>query len=83
MYNTQDIHYNRLSSCFVSDFSQLFYDGYQTLALNLATTVKAHPACSPSDRLMKVVQLGLREEEGKQLKVSKCLTVYPAITFHS
>lgn len=44
--------------------SQLFYDGYQSLAVNLATAVKAHPACSPSDRLMKVVQLGMREEEG-------------------
>ncbi|KAF6020648.1 CSTF1 [Bugula neritina] len=43
--------------------SQLFYDGYQSLAVNLATTVKAHPACSPSDRLMKIIQLGLREEE--------------------
>ena len=32
--------------------------------MNLATAVKAHPACSPSDRLMKVVQLGMREEEG-------------------
>ena len=45
-------------------YSQLFYDGHQNLAVNLATAVKAHPACSPSDRLMKIVQLGIREEEG-------------------
>lgn len=56
------------SSIFSMPFSQLFYDGYQNLAVNLATTVKAHPACSPSDRLMKVVQLGLREEEGLSIK---------------
>ncbi|XP_067945996.1 cleavage stimulation factor subunit 1-like [Watersipora subatra] len=43
--------------------SQLFYDGHQNLAVSLATAVKAHPACSPSDRLMKVLHLGLREEE--------------------
>ena len=45
-------------------FSQLFYDGHQQLAVNLATTVKAHPACPPSDRLLKVCKMGLKIEEG-------------------
>lgn len=43
--------------------SQLFYDGHQSLAVNLSSLVKAYPACPPSDRLLKVVTLGLREEE--------------------
>lgn len=43
--------------------SQLFYDGHQQLAVNLAGLVKAHPACPPSDRLLKVLKLGLKAEE--------------------
>lgn len=43
--------------------SQLFYDGHQQLAVNLASTVKAHPACPPSDRLLKIARMGLRVEE--------------------
>lgn len=46
-------------------FSQLFYDGHQQLAVNLASAVKAHPACPPSDRLLKVLKLGLKSEEGE------------------
>ena len=49
---------------FCYNFSQLFYDGHQQLAVNLATTVKAHPACPPSDRLLKVIKMGLKVEEG-------------------
>ena len=44
--------------------SQLFYDGHQQLAVQLSNLVKAHPACPPSDRLFKVVKLGLDAEEG-------------------
>ncbi|XP_062608775.1 cleavage stimulation factor subunit 1-like [Saccostrea cucullata] len=43
--------------------SQLFYDGHQQLAVQLSNLVKAHPACPPSDRLFKVVKLGLDAEE--------------------
>lgn len=43
--------------------SQLFYDGHQTLAVSLSNLVKAHPACPPSDRLLKVVTMGLKLEE--------------------
>ncbi|XP_013388489.1 cleavage stimulation factor subunit 1 [Lingula anatina] len=43
--------------------SQLFYDGYQSLAVNLSNLVKATPACPPSDKLMHVVKLGLQAEE--------------------
>ena len=45
--------------------SQLFYDGHQQLAVQLSNLVKAHPACPPSDRLFKVVKLGLDAEEGE------------------
>ena len=44
--------------------SQLFYDGHQTLAVNLSNTVKAHPACPPSDKLLRVVSIGLKTDEG-------------------
>ncbi|XP_076365409.1 cleavage stimulation factor subunit 1 Cst50 [Tachypleus tridentatus] len=46
--------------------SQLFYDGHQTLAVSLSNLVKAHPACPPSDRLLHIVTLGLKSEEGQQ-----------------
>jgi len=45
-------------------FSQLFYDGHQSLAVNLSNLVKAKPACPPSDRLFKVVSMGLKVEQG-------------------
>ncbi|XP_074655400.1 cleavage stimulation factor subunit 1-like [Tubulanus polymorphus] len=46
--------------------SQLFYDGHQQVAVNLSNVIDAHPACPPSDRLFKVLQLGLRAEEASQ-----------------
>ncbi|XP_066260429.1 cleavage stimulation factor subunit 1 [Euwallacea similis] len=42
--------------------SQLFYDGHQQLGQNLAQAVLAEPACSPSDRLFKIVLAGLEHE---------------------
>ncbi|CAE1310649.1 CSTF1 [Acanthosepion pharaonis] len=45
--------------------SQLFYDGHQNIATTLATTVRTYPACPPSDRLMKLLQLGLKAEEAQ------------------
>lgn len=50
-------------------YSQLFYDGHQQLAVNLANLAKAHPACPPSDRLLKVLKLGLKAEEGEYSNV--------------
>ena len=55
----------RLFSFYI--YSQLFYDGHQQLAVNLASNVKAHPACPPSDRLLKVLKMGLKVEEGKRV----------------
>ena len=46
-------------------FSQLFYDGYKDLAVGLAAIIQPHPACPPSDKLLKIVRLGLKcDEEG-------------------
>lgn len=42
--------------------SQLFYDGYQQVALTLSNIVHTDPPCPPSDRLMNVVTLGLEKE---------------------
>eukprot|EP00096_Caligus_rogercresseyi_P012804 TRINITY_DN5482_c0_g1_i1.p1 TRINITY_DN5482_c0_g1~~TRINITY_DN5482_c0_g1_i1.p1 ORF type:complete len:447 (-),score=116.43 TRINITY_DN5482_c0_g1_i1:136-1476(-) len=42
--------------------SQLFYDGYQQVALQLSGLIGAEPACPPSERLSKVVSLGLEKE---------------------
>ncbi|CAB4054940.1 CSTF1 [Lepeophtheirus salmonis] len=42
--------------------SQLFYDGYQQVALQLSGIVGADPPCPPSERLHKVVSLGLEKE---------------------
>ncbi|GFS79789.1 cleavage stimulation factor subunit 1 [Nephila pilipes] len=45
--------------------SQLFYDGHQTLAVSLSNLTKTQPPCPPSDRLFKLVSLGIRTELGK------------------
>jgi len=42
--------------------SQLFYDGYQQVAVQLSGMVQADPPCPPSDRLINVVSLGLVQE---------------------
>jgi len=42
--------------------SQLFYDGYQQVAVTLSNIVHTDPPCPPSDRLMHVVTLGLERE---------------------
>ena len=48
-------------------FSQLFYDGFQSLAVSLSSAVQAHPTCPPSDRLNHIVQLGLQHEHSMLL----------------
>lgn len=50
--------------------SQLFYDGYKDLAVGLAAIIQPHPACPPSDKLLKIVKLGLKfdEEENKDVE---------------
>ena len=42
--------------------SQLFYDGYQQVAVTLTNMVHADPPCPPSDRLSHVVTLGMDKE---------------------
>jgi len=42
--------------------SQLFYDGFQSLAVSLSSAVQANPTCPPSDRLNHLVTLGLQNE---------------------
>ncbi|CAD5123772.1 DgyrCDS12082 [Dimorphilus gyrociliatus] len=46
--------------------SQLFYDGYSNLAVQLSNVIKAQPACPPSDRLIGIVKLGLEAEGNKR-----------------
>ncbi|CAH1775244.1 unnamed protein product [Owenia fusiformis] len=43
--------------------SQLFYDGYQSVAVSLANIVKAQPACPPSDKLQRIVRQGLEADD--------------------
>ena len=45
-------------------FSQLFYDGYQQVAVQLSGIIKTQPACPPSDKLQHIVKLGLEAQEG-------------------
>ena len=42
--------------------SQLFYDGYQHLAVGLSSSVQASPPCPPSNRLLYLVKLGIQQE---------------------
>ena len=43
--------------------SQLFYDGHQTMGVQLSTLVQAHPPVPPSERLTNLVSLALQKEE--------------------
>jgi len=52
--------------------SQLFYDGYQQVAVTLTNIVHADPPCPPSDRLMNIVALGMdKETEGTHRSLNK------------
>jgi len=44
--------------------SQLYYDGHPNLAASLAKLTNTQPNCPPSDRLLHVVSLGLKTEQG-------------------
>nr|ACO15622.1 Cleavage stimulation factor 50 kDa subunit [Caligus clemensi] len=56
--------------------SQLFYDGHQQVALQLSGIVGTEPACPPSERLHKVVTLGM-EKERNALAASKAAASAP------
>lgn len=47
--------------------SQLFYDGYQQVALSLATVTNEQATCAPSNRLHAIVAAGLKIEKESQL----------------
>jgi len=52
--------------------SQLFYDGYQQVAVTLSNIVHADPPCPPSDRLINIVALGMdKEAEGGHRQLNK------------
>ncbi|CAG0893890.1 unnamed protein product [Cyprideis torosa] len=51
--------------------SQLFYDGHQSMAVQLSTLIQAHPPCPPSDRLTKLVSLGLQTEQDEKALPAK------------
>merc|ERR1711981_1437592 len=42
--------------------SQMFYDGYQPVAVQMTNIIHPDPACPPSDRLFNVVMMGLERE---------------------
>eukprot|EP00057_Strongylocentrotus_purpuratus_P032508 XP_787885.3 PREDICTED: cleavage stimulation factor subunit 1 [Strongylocentrotus purpuratus] len=58
--------------------SQLLHDGYHEVAQQLSKIVCPVPDCPPSDRLQKVVQLGLRAEPDRHAPISISDTVAPA-----
>lgn len=47
--------------------SQLFYDGYQHIAVGLSGSLQASPPCPPSSRLLNLVKLGIQTELGNKL----------------
>lgn len=57
-------------------FSQLFYDGYQPIAANLASAVMAHPACPPSDRLNHLIALGLQHEHSEYILMNENVQLF-------
>ena len=57
-----------MDSFLVMLFSQLLYDGYGDIGMQLAAVVKAHPACAPSDRLSNIVRDN-PISDGKQVRI--------------
>merc|ERR1719510_1976932 len=58
--------------------SQMFYDGYQAVAVQMTNVIHPDPACPPSDRLFNVVMMGLEREaeiniEKKRLNKEKAI----------
>ena len=50
--------------------SQLFYDGYQQVAASMINVIHPDTACPPSDRLMKLVTMGLEvEQKGNHIRL--------------
>uniref|UniRef100_A0A182PE04 Cleavage stimulation factor subunit 1 n=1 Tax=Anopheles epiroticus TaxID=199890 RepID=A0A182PE04_9DIPT len=46
--------------------SQLFYDGYHSVAVELTNVVRADPPCPPSDRLMNIFKQATQIEQSKE-----------------
>jgi hypothetical protein len=63
----------RLREC----FSQLFYDGHQSLAVGLSAVAQADPPCPPSDRLLHVVMAGLQHEPERPQKTGAAALTVP------
>jgi len=54
--------------------SQLFYDGYSQVAMQLTNILQLEQACPPSDRLLHIFNLGLdREIEVKGSKAQNAM----------
>lgn len=51
--------------------SQLFYDGYQHIAVGLSGSVQASPPCPPSSRLLNLIKLGIQTENGSKSNQSE------------
>lgn len=52
--------------------SQMFYDGYQQVAVTLSNMLHTDPPCPPSDRLMNIVSMGMdKEAEGAHRQLNK------------
>lgn len=58
-------------------FSQLFYDGHQSLAVGLSAVAQADPPCPPSDRLLHVVMAGLQHEPDRPQKTGAAALTVP------
>ncbi|VDN10159.1 unnamed protein product [Dibothriocephalus latus] len=71
-----------LASVFLHTFSQLFYDGYQTLAMNLMNLVSPSNACGPSNRLLKLVKAGLSVSDGSTMAPEAALYETCYVTAH-
>ena len=52
--------------------SQLFYDGYSQIAMQLQGILQPDPACPPSERLLNLLILGLEKEgDGKHRSLNR------------
>lgn len=60
-------------------FSQLFYDGHQTLAVQLSNLTQAEPPCPPSDRLLHLMLIGMANEPDRSKKENNHVPSFTAV----
>lgn len=56
-------------------FSQLFYDGHHSVAIELSSIIRADPPCPPSDKLMNLMAKHVKDDLPKETNIYEEIAV--------